>query len=427
MEYKLGELIDVKHGYAFKGEDFSERATNRIILTPGNVKIGGGFKDSKFKYLKEDQELNKEYVFLPGDIFINMTDLSKAGDTLGSPAIIPSTNNIIFLHNQRLGRVNIKNEKIINKTYLYYLLCTRRYRGHILGSATGSTVKHTSPTKIKEYIVDLPSLERQNKIGGILKILDEKILNNEMQINLLENISQTLFKHWFIDFEFPNEDGKPYKSSGGEMVKSELGEIPEGWEIVTLSDLCNENIITGKTPSTKVSEYYSDSGTPFITIPEMHKNVYVLKTNKYISQLGTEKFQTKMIPKNSILVSCIATPGLVCITNEDSFYNQQINGIIPNEIDIYYLYNKLSSLSSYIKDLGSGGSTTLNLNKKEFSKIKIINPTDTIKSKFNNLVKSNYESILELKKQNINLEQLRDTLLPKLLSDEIEIPDDLEV
>lgn len=157
--YKLGDLIDVKHGFAFKGEFFSDEPTEDILLTPGNFKIGGGFKTDKFKYYKGDYP--KSYVLKEGDILITMTDLSKAGDTLGYSAKIPKHNEVNYLHNQRLGLVQFKSDDI-DPDFLYWVLRTQPYQYYIVGSATGSTVKHTSPTRICSYEFQVPK-DKKNK------------------------------------------------------------------------------------------------------------------------------------------------------------------------------------------------------------------------------------------------------------------------
>ncbi|MCI2847736.1 restriction endonuclease subunit S [Staphylococcus hominis] len=430
MEYnkfKFKDLFEISHGYPFKSSDFSNEKTNFYVMTPGNVKIGGGIKLDKIKYLKKDTEFDKNYIFEPNDIFINMTDLSKKGDTLGFPAIIPDDINNFYLHNQRLGRILNINEYRINKNYLFYLLCTREYRHHILSSATGSTVKHTSPKRILEFEVPLPNLNIQKYIGGLLNKIDKKIIINKNTIANLEELSQTLFKRWFVDFEFPDKDGNPYKSSGGEMIDSELGEIPKNWNILTINDFADDLIITGKTPSTKNKDNYSEKGIPFLTIPDMHTDVFSLNTIKYISEVGIEKVKNKIIPENSLCVSCIATPGLVSITSSETLTNQQINSFTPKKNDLYYLYFYIKNMKKYIEDLGSGGSATLNLNKTQFSKIKIIRPINVLLKKFHKCVDSNFKIILTKQKENLKLQELRDTLLPKLMSGELEIPDDVEV
>ncbi|MDE1235930.1 restriction endonuclease subunit S [Vibrio aestuarianus] len=141
----LGDVLDIKHGFAFKGDYFTDDDTGEVLLTPGNIKIGGGVKLDKVRFYSGD--VPQDYVFEAGDIMVTMTDLSKASDTLGFPAIIPQLKGYNLLHNQRLGKVELKSE-FEYKEYIYQVLCSIEYRNEIVGGATGTTVKHTSPTKI---------------------------------------------------------------------------------------------------------------------------------------------------------------------------------------------------------------------------------------------------------------------------------------
>ncbi|MEX5833129.1 restriction endonuclease subunit S [Staphylococcus saprophyticus] len=315
---------------------------------------------------------------------------------------------------------------VIDIDYLYYFL---KFKLNFLQSQSiGSATKYLTKPILDNLEVYCPEKKmKQKAISSILKFLDKKLELNKKIIANLEELSQTLFKRWFVDYEFPDENGNPYKSSGGEMIDSELGKIPVGWQVNNINDFANNNVITGKTPSTKVKENYSDTGIPFLTIPDMHNDIFVLNTERYISNLGIEKLSKKILPKNSLAISCIATPGLVNITSSDTLTNQQVNSFTPNKIELYYLYFNLKSMSNYIRDLGSGGSTTLNLNKTQFSKIKLLKPTNKLLLKYDNLVRSNFEMILNFQNENNYLTILRDTLLPKLMSGEIEIPDDIEV
>lgn len=319
----------------------------------------------------------------------------------------------------------ICNESLVKPLFLYYSLKNDMDKIKALG--TGSTFSEISGKVVKNIEINLPSIEYQTIIEYILGNFDKKIELNQKIIANLEELSQTLFKRWFVDFEFPDENGNPYKSSGGEMLESELGMIPKGWEIITINDFANNNVITGKTPSTKIKENYSETGIPFLTIPDMHNDIFALNTERYISELGIEKLSKKVLPKNSLSISCIATPGLISIIANDTLTNQQINSFTPNENALYYLYFKLKGMKDYIRDLGSGGSATLNLNKTQFSKIKLVKPINEILYKYDKLVSPNFKMILNIQKEIQQLTQLRDTLLPKLMSGEIEIPDDIEV
>ena len=180
----LGDFIDIKHGYAFKGEFFRDTPPGDILLTPGNFAIGGGFKDDKFKYYVG--EIPEEFVLAKGNLVVTMTDLSKLGDTLGYPAIIPTERESHYLHNQRLGKVFIKSKNSISKLHLYYLLRTNEYRHEILAGATGTTVKHTSPNRIQAFKFPAPDAELSLKFAEIVGFLFEKMsLNNDENRNLI--------------------------------------------------------------------------------------------------------------------------------------------------------------------------------------------------------------------------------------------------
>ncbi|EGQ3832457.1 restriction endonuclease subunit S [Staphylococcus pseudintermedius] len=413
-KYKIKDIGEVVTGFTPSKKEKDLYGFTFPFITPSDITnskyvIPKRFLSEKAISKKEKKVCSKSSV-----------GVSCIGSDLGKAFFIQK----VSFTNQQINTItNIK--KNFDPEYIYYKIKTLRNYFHRI--ADGSTMPIINKSKFENLSLDIPSLKNQKKISNILSVLDNKIEINKKIIANLEELSQTLFKHWFVDFEFPDENGNPYKSSGGEMVDSELGMIPKGWEIITINDFANNNVITGKTPSTKIKENYSETGIPFLTIPDMHNDIFALNTERYISELGIEKLIKKVLPKNSLSISCIATPGLVCIIANDTLTNQQINSFTPNKNALYYLYFKLKSMKDYIRDLGSGGSATLNLNKTQFSKIKLVKPINEILYKYDKLVSPNFKMILNIQKEIQQLTQLRDTLLPKLMSGEIEIPDDIEV
>jgi len=243
--------------------------------------------------------------------------------------------------------------------------------------------------------------------------------------NNLLGISKVIYRRWFVDYNFPDDNNKPYKINGGKFYQKDMEQIPTNWEIKTLNQI-SKDIVCGKTPSTKKEEYYSENidDTKFITIPDMHNNVFVVKTDRYLSEKGKNSQKKKTIPPNSICVSCIATSGLSILTMDYAQTNQQINSIIPKEdVSSYYVYLTMQNMSEYIEMLGSGGSTTNNLNKTQFSKIKILVPEAKILSQFHEIVEPLFMKIKENQIEIENLTKLRDTLLPKLMSGDIDVSD----
>ena len=250
--------------------------------------------------------------------------------------------------------------------------------------------------------VVIPSLSEQRRIVAIIKPVDDKIeLNNRINDNL-EQQAQSLYYSWFVDFE-------PFD-----------GVMPSSWYMGTLFDLALD-IICGKTPSTKRPEYYG-SEIPFITIPDMHRQVYAVTTERSLSTSGAASQSGKMLPQNSICVSCIGSTGLVCLVSTPSQTNQQINSIVPAAgVSPYYIYLLAKTLSNTIQNIGSGGSTICNLNKSQFSSIEVLIPSETSMREFDKIVRPLFAEIHLNQCENLQLAELRDTLLPRLLSGEIDV------
>ncbi|WP_299986461.1 restriction endonuclease subunit S [uncultured Pontibacter sp.] len=185
----LEDVIDIKHGYAFKGEFFSDDPTENILVTPGNFRIGGGFNTKKYKFYKGS--IPEDYILAKDDLVVTMTDLSKDGDTLGYSALVPTIPNKLLLHNQRIGKVIYKSDLPL-KFYLYWLMRSDSYRATVLGSASGSTVKHTSPSRILEYKCIIPDSEALLKFEEQVKELYEKEHANQLEIITLTQLRDTL-------------------------------------------------------------------------------------------------------------------------------------------------------------------------------------------------------------------------------------------
>lgn len=197
---KLGEIFEVKHGFAFKGENFSEDISLPIVVTPGNFAIGGGYKEAKPKnYVGE---YPAEYQFGPGDFMVTMTDLSKMGDTLGNPAKVPADGRS-YLHNQRIGKV-IFHGNDVNTDFIFFRMMCSDYRQHVLSTASGSTVRHTSPNKIKEFEFLLPPLNEQKRVAEILGSMDDKIEANSRLLDSLSELAIAEVERLELFSEEPN-------------------------------------------------------------------------------------------------------------------------------------------------------------------------------------------------------------------------------
>lgn len=197
---------------------------------------------------------------------------------------------------------------------------------------------------------------------------------------------------------------------------------PVDWIDGTIDEL-GAKIICGKTPSTKKTKYYGGA-TPFITIPDMHGCVYNVSTERYLSAAGVASQPKKCLPPNTICVSCIGTADLVTLVSEESQSNQQINSIVPKEgTSAYYIYLLMKTLSETINKLGQSGSTIVNLNKTQFGKIQVMIPSQNVMQEFDFLCSPLFETIHLNQKENIKLSELRDTLLSKIMSGDLDVSD----
>ena len=190
---KMRDVCGIKHGYAFSGEFFTEEDNNILLVTPGNFKVGGGFQEKKCKFFTG--EYSKEYVLNGGDLIVTMTDLSKNMDTLGYSAIVPCTDRV-YLHNQRIGLFVDLSEKI-KRVFLMYFMQTTEYRDSIIASATGSTVHHTSPSKILDCDVFVPPIELQNQFAAFVKQNDKSKLAIQQSLDKLETLKKSLMQKYF--------------------------------------------------------------------------------------------------------------------------------------------------------------------------------------------------------------------------------------
>ena len=381
--------------------------------TPSRNKIEN-WDGGKIPWLKT-QELND------GNIYNTDERITEQGLNSSSAKLLPIDTVLMAMYGATVGKLGILkiqattnqafcamvvNHKIADHRFLFYSLLQNRDK--LMNLASGAAQQNLNLYIINEFLLPFPKLSEQKAIAKIPSDIDTKIEHNKKMNKTLETIAQAIFKHWFIDFDFPNEEGKPYKSSGGQMVDSELGEIPKGWNIRKLGDL--GKIVCGKTPSTKDDTNFGQD-VPFITIPDMRGNVFTLKTERYLSTRGANSQETKFLPPLSVCVSCIATPGLVTLTSTTSQTNQQINSIICKEgVNPFFVYFVSKEKSQEIINMGLGGTATLNLNTSEFSNLKVILPDTVALKKFHDFTTQFFKKILNNSKEILVLTDIRDSI-----------------
>jgi type I restriction enzyme S subunit len=221
----------------------------------------------------------------------------------------------------------------------------------------------------------IPSIEKQRKIVKEYNIIQQRIELNNQLIQKLEDTAQTLYKHWFVDFEFPNEEGKPYKSSGGKMVYNEEleKEIPEGWKIITVKDFCIE-MMNGATPSRFHLEYWNSNDIPWLKTGEISNNI-IFEAEEYISTVGYKNSSTKLLPKNTVLMAMYGvTAGQLGFLKFQATTNQACCAMICKNVEYSsFLFYALLKQQSYIESLANGGAQN-NLSKAIIEQINLVIP-----------------------------------------------------
>ena len=386
-EYSLDELINIKHGYAFKGEFFSEEPTDDILLTPGNFAIGGGFKAQKLKYYNGDFPV--DYILDENDVIVTMTDLSKEADTLGFSAKVPAWYGKRFLHNQRIGLVKLKTDDF-DKDYLYWLMRTFSYQRFVANGATGATVKHTSPTKICQYKFTAPDDKTtQRKIASILSAYDDLIENNLKRIKLLEEKA-------FVSYKL--------------LVKSEKFKLEELYDTSS-----------GGTPSRTNAEYFTGEINWFKS-KELADSI-LLESEEKITEQAVDKSSAKLFPAGSVIMAMYgATIGKLGLLSQPSTTNQACCAIIQkDEIQSnYYILNWLIENREYVLSFRMGAAQE-NISQQIIRNLVVSIPKESDLKIFNQEMQPIYHLIKNLHQQNTKLREARDIILPKLMNGQIEV------
>ena len=399
---RLGDVIEIKHGYAFNGEHIIEEDNSVVLVTPGNFRIGGGFQEKKCKFF--DGEIPQDYVLKAGDFIVTMTDLSKNIDTLGYSAWVPKSEKRIYLHNQRIGLVSLKNNKC-DRGYIYWLMRTHAYQRTIANTSTGSTVHHTSPSKIYEYECDVPDISIQHRIATILSRYDSLIENYQKQIKLLEEAAQRLYKEWFVDLHFP----------GHENAKIVNG-VPEGWEkksVKTIVELQSGYAF-------KSSDFASDGIYKIVTIKNVKDGAFDGENVSKIASIPEKMPKHCILEDGDILLSLTGNVGRVCIVvGKNYLLNQRVAKL--KSIFKAYTYCLFRSRDMFI-DVNNlaNGAAQQNVSPIKIGEMKILIPENKLLNEFEKESSNYISGVIAFQSQIRLLTEARDRLLPKMMSGEIE-------
>ena len=381
---KLGDFMRIKHGFAFKGDYITAEDNEIVLVTPGNFEIGGGFKEKKCKFFSGDYP--KDYVLHADDLIVTMTDLSKQGDTLGYSARVPNSNRI-YLHNQRVGLVDVFNPNA-DKDYLYWFMRTPQYQKKIVATASGSTVKHTSPSRICDVEINLPSIDKQKKIASLLTSIEKKIHISERINDNLEQQAAALFSSL-------------YNRSNTEVRYTDLIQI-----------------LGGGTPKTGETAYWNGN-IAFFT-PKDVGTPYTFITEKTITEEGLSHCNSRLYPVNTVFVTARGTVGKVGLSGVPMAMNQSCYALVGKETHQLLVYFYTLKAVDRLKHKASGAVFDA-ITTRDFDSEQIMKLSDDNAKAFLYVAEPMFQEILNNSIENLQLSTLRDFLLPKLMSGEIDV------
>jgi type I restriction enzyme S subunit len=340
----------------------------------------------------------------------------RAGDLIlareapvGNVAIIPS--NLKVCLGQRTVLIR-PNRKFVEPDYLVYLLLGNEIQAKIHSLSNGATVHHLNMSDIRDLgLPDLPPLPIQHKIADILSAYDNLIENNQRRIAILEEMARSLYHEWFVKFHFPGHEQV-------KMVKSKLGRIPEGWDIVSFSDIAE--VLSGGTPKTTIPEYWNGD-IPFYTPKDAPDSFFVTETEKTITEQGLTTCNSRLYPPNTVFITARGTVGRTALNAVDMAMNQSCYALKGREgMSQLFIFMHLQNSIRHLKQTATG-AVFETIIVDTFKWLQIVKPPQEHIDAFTEKVTPIFSQILNLTRRNANLRRTRDLLLPKLISGEIDV------
>ena len=395
-EVRLGDVCNIITGFPFPGKKYSKEGVR--VVRGDNVTIGNLRWDTeKDKRWNEPFDKTEYYSLQANDIVIGMD-----GSRVGKNKARIKEEDLPLLLAQRVACV--RHNELAEQDYLYYNIFSKKFIDYVNSIHTGSAIPHISQKQIEDYKILLPNLEIQRRIASILSSLDRKIeLNNKINVDL-EEMAQAIFKNWFVDFE-PFKDGK--------FVDSELGMIPEGWKVGRLDEVAD--ITMGQSPA---GNSLNEKGEGMIFYQGSSDFGFRFPS---IRVFTTEPKRLAVV--NSVLFSVRAPVGDINVTKEECCIGRGVASIKSKYGHDSYLFYTMKSLHKLFDSFDGEGTVFGSINKKTLSAIQILLPSDGIVEQFNDIASSFDNRIRSLSDENSRLSLLRDTLLPRLMSGEIEVPE----
>lgn len=421
MKLNLGRDLYLKGRIGWKGLSKDEYLTNSDYKIINATALMDGYVDwNNCGFITKDRyEESPEIMLQEGDILISKDGtLGKIGYVKGLTTPCTVASGIFVLRNSIPERLNFD--------YLYHVLKSNIFKDFIQrNKSLGSTILHLYQRDLENFELELPSMEHQRSISGILNAIEDKIANNNKINAELESLAKTIYDYWFLQFEFPNEEGKPYKSSGGKMVwnKELKREIPDGWKVSNIKNYCE---ITDCLHSKKPDFCFENEDCYLLSLENLTKEGHIDLTNKYYIKSKDYKEWIKRIEikENDFVVTNAGRAGDICKVprNVKCAIGRNITAIRPFNIDPNYLYCFFKSI--YVKEQIQSnldcGSFFMSFNVKSIKKINLLIPTNDVLNKIDLLLQPIIKQIEMNIQENNRLSSLRDFLLPMLMNGQVQ-------
>ena len=408
-EVRLGDVCEIYGRIGFRGYTTNDLVDTpkegAISLSPKNI-INGELNLEQCTYIKWDKYYESPEIMInPNEIVI-----TKTGSSVGRTTFVRRVVHPMTLNPQLVVLKNISE----NAEFLSYYIKSALFQSVLKSIVVGSAIPTLSQKNLANLMINVPKeVEDQRRIASILSSLDRKIeLNNKINADL-EEMAQAIFKNWFVDFE-PFKDDK--------FVDSELGMIPEGWKAGRLDEIAD--VVGGSTPSKAKPEYYTQKGIAWLTPKDLsnHPAVYTSRGEIDITEEGYNSTSTKLMPKGTILFTSRAPIGYISIAQNDICTNQGFKSLVPKKAGTCFLYCFLKYVTPEIENK-STGSTFKEASGSLMKSLQVLMPEQKVFEDFETIVSPLFARIESLEKESSRLSLLRDTLLPRLMSGEIEVPE----
>lgn len=416
-KYKLSEYID-SFGDGIHGTpDYDEKGAYYFVN-------GNNLKEGKINITEDTLKVSSnEYSKIKRNLIPNNTILVSINGTLGNVALYQNENIAL---GKSACYLNLKDSSF--RFFLRYVLETKEFKNYMNRVAGQSTIKNISPTQISEYEFFAPPLESQQKIAAVLSALDDKITLNRRMNTKLEQMAKRLYDHWFVQFDFPNADGKPYKSSGGKMEYNEVlkREIPAEWEVKSVNDISTSYRGVGYTADDEKS--VSDKDVVLILRGNNISNNHIVYDGNTVYLDKSFVSEEQKINKYDIVMTMSSGSkehvgkSAMFLFDSPHSYGAFCNKITPAKDCQFFLENYLHSeyFKKYIQITCSGTGIN-NLTNEHFDKAFFSFPDNEVLESFNQKINPIYEQIGVLEKENLRLMGLRDRLLPLLMNGQVQI------